>query len=1265
MANILKIKRSSVQGKIPAVADLQLGELAINTYDGKLFLKKDVGGVEAIVDVSAGMDANGVLQLIKTVDGAGSGLDADLLDGLASSSANTASTIVARDASGNFSAGTITAALSGNASTATTLQTARTINGVSFNGSANITIADSTKLPLAGGTMTGAISFATGQPWPTFNQNTTGSAANISNTGSVTLATATESNSVYITAPTYTTDKPVKLLNFDWYGNVFSIGNIRSADTASSGFGVYYTTGGVQTEIARFGTTGSFNTIGAITQNGSQVLHAGNYNSYSPTLTGGGASGTWGIGITGNAATVTNGLYSTGSYADPAWITSINYSKLTGTIPTWNQSTTGSAAKWTTARTLSFTGDATGSGSVDGSANVATALTLANSGVTAGTYTKITVDAKGRATSGTTLTSADIPALDASKITTGVFDPARLPSYVDDVLEYANLAGFPTTGETGKIYVALDTNKTYRWSGTVYVYITSGAVDSVSGKTGVVTLVKGDVGLGNVDNTADTSKNVLSATKLTTARTISLTGDVTGSVSFDGSGNAAIVTTIAADSVALGTDTTGNYVASVATTAPLSGGATGSEGGALTLSLASGYGDTQNPYASKTANTFLAAPNGTAGAPTFRAIVAADIPTLNQNTTGTAANVSGTVGIANGGTGSTTAAGALTNLGATTVGSSFFTLANPSAITFPRVNADNTISMLDAATFRSAIGAGTSSTTGTVTSVSGTGTVSGLTLSGSVTTSGSLTLGGTLTLTSGQVTTALGYTPYNSSNPSGYITGINSSMVTTALGYTPYNSTNPNGYTTNTGTVTSVGGTGSVAGISLSGSVTTSGNLSLSGTLSASIDNITDEHRLFNNMGDNHGTRTSFDSQGAASTVNFGWRYVQGNTNAPNVGNTGNGQYYGLFVGLGNDYAYNTYGMQIAIPRASTTPYISLRFQEGGAFGAWQKISAGYADSAGNADTLDGQHGSYYQPSSTAITTSNIGSQSVNYATSAGSASTVSNITRGDSGSTDLNTLTTSGFYRVNGSNANSPSSWGQLLVVYGGSDTIGQLYFDYATGNTISRAGNPSNVGGSGSWSAWKTNLNSGNYNSYAPTLTGTGASGTWGINVTGYAEYLSGAPAYTNGTDGWWRSAGQAGWYNSDYAVGIYATEAGNVRTYNGANFIAAGNLTANSDERLKENWRSLPVDFVEQLASVKCGIYDRIDTEFAKTQVGVSAQSLQGVMPNAIIEDSEGILSVAYGNAALVSAVELAKDNVELRARIGRLESIISTLLNKELT
>ena len=54
---------------------------------------------------------------------------------------------------------------------------------------------------------------------------------------------------------------------------------------------------------------------------------------------------------------------------------------------------------------------------------------------------------------------------------TGKVPSSQLPSYVDDVLEYNSLSNFPTTGETGKIYVAKDTNKTYRWSGTAYVEI--------------------------------------------------------------------------------------------------------------------------------------------------------------------------------------------------------------------------------------------------------------------------------------------------------------------------------------------------------------------------------------------------------------------------------------------------------------------------------------------------------------------------------------------------------------------------------------------------------------------------------------------------------------------------------------------------------------------------------------------------------------------------------------------------------------------------
>lgn len=115
----------------------------------------------------------------------------------------------------------------------------------------------------------------------------------------------------------------------------------------------------------------------------------------------------------------------------------------------------------------------------------------------------------------------------------GKIPSTQLPSYVDDVLEYPNFAGLPAAGEQGKVYVTVDNNRQYRWSGSIYVQVTSGAVDSVAGKTGVVTLIKSDVGLGNVDNTADSVKNVLSASKFTTARTIA-------GVSFDGTTNIAI-----------------------------------------------------------------------------------------------------------------------------------------------------------------------------------------------------------------------------------------------------------------------------------------------------------------------------------------------------------------------------------------------------------------------------------------------------------------------------------------------------------------------------------------------------------------------------------------------------------------------------------------------------------------------------------------------------------------------------------------------------
>ena len=132
-----------------------------------------------------------------------------------------------------------------------------------------------------------------------------------------------------------------------------------------------------------------------------------------------------------------------------------------------------------------------------------------------------------------------------------------------------------------------------------------------SGGTGQTSYTDGQLLIGN------STGNTLTKATLTAGSGISIT---------NGSGSISIAAT------------NSGTVTSVTGTSPVvsSGGTTPA------ISLAASYGDTQNPYASKTANYVLASPDGSAGAPTFRAIVANDIPTLNQNTTGTAANITAT-----------------------------------------------------------------------------------------------------------------------------------------------------------------------------------------------------------------------------------------------------------------------------------------------------------------------------------------------------------------------------------------------------------------------------------------------------------------------------------------------------------------------------------------------------------------------------------------------------------------------------------------------
>lgn len=125
--------------------------------------------------------------------------------------------------------------------------------------------------------------------------------------------------------------------------------------------------------------------------------------------------------------------------------------------------------------------------------------------------------------------------LPASRIS-GIIDEANLPSYVDDILEYASLSNFPTKGESGKIYTALDTNKIYRWSGSAYVVISdtialgtthatagygdeSRAAYNHSTSTGNPhKTTKADLGLGNVENkSSSTIRGELTRANVTTA----------------------------------------------------------------------------------------------------------------------------------------------------------------------------------------------------------------------------------------------------------------------------------------------------------------------------------------------------------------------------------------------------------------------------------------------------------------------------------------------------------------------------------------------------------------------------------------------------------------------------------------------------------------------------------------------------------------------------------------------------------------------------
>jgi hypothetical protein len=165
---------------------------------------------------------------------------------------------------------------------------------------------------------------------------------------------------------------------------------------------------------------------------------------------------------------------------------------------------------------------------------------------------------------------------------------------------------------------------------------------------------------------------------------------------------------------------------------------------------------------------------------------------------------------------------------------------------------------------------------------------------------------------------------------------------------------------------------------------------------------------------------------------------------------------------------------------------------------------------------------------------------------------------------------------------------------------------------------------------------------------------SGNW---ETGLGTFSTTGPTLTRTTISASSNAGSAVTFSG--TVNVFVTyiaaksvilDASGNATISGT--MTASSFTASSDERLKENWRDLPDTFINDLAEVKHGSYNRIGNEWR--EAGVSAQSLMEVLPETVIADEKGMLSVNYGATALVAAIELAKEIKVLRAEIAKLKA-----------
>ena len=290
------------------------------------------------------------------------------------------------------------------------------------------------------------------------------------------------------------------------------------------------------------------------------------------------------------------------------------------TVGTLNQNTTGSAATLTTPRTIHGV-------SFDGSANI--------------DLTEVVQDTVGAMVGSNT----------ESGITVAYEDGDGTLDFTVGTLnqDTTGNAATATALETARTIHGVSFDGTGNIDLTEVVQDTVGAMFSSNTETGIT------VGYEDGDGTIDLAVGTLnqnttgSAATLTTARTIALSGDVAGSVTFDGSANATISTTVQANSVALGTDTTGNYMTEVAGGTGVSVSHTAGEGSTATLSIGQAVATNSDVTFADIAATDLTLSgnltvNGTTTtASSTNTVIADTLIELGNGTSGTPANDSGFV----------------------------------------------------------------------------------------------------------------------------------------------------------------------------------------------------------------------------------------------------------------------------------------------------------------------------------------------------------------------------------------------------------------------------------------------------------------------------------------------------------------------------------------------------------------------------------------------------------------------------------------------